>query len=64
MHPSFESNIDRASEYIAHLQTLMQQLPHRQKGIEGGIIQQYLDSESLYIKQIPHVNFKKSLMIG
>ncbi len=46
---------DCASEHIIQLQGLQKRLPAEHKGVEMGLLQQYLDEESLYIKQIPKV---------
>ena len=51
--------IDCASEYIITLQSLIRKLASIHKGLEMGVLQQYLDEETLYIKQIPRVSYHK-----
>ena len=46
---------DSASEHIIRLQGLQKRLTTVTSGLEMGLLQQYLDEESLYIKQIPRV---------
>ena len=48
--------LDSASEFITTLQSLIQNPLAMRKELELGLLQQYLDDESLYIKQIPRVN--------
>ncbi len=55
MRNSSTNSIDSASEDIITLQTLMQKPRSLHKELELGILQQYLDEASLYIKQIPRV---------
>ena len=55
MRSSHIKNLDSASEYITNLQSLLQKPRVLQKDFEMDLFQQYLDEESLYIKQIPHV---------
>jgi len=52
MSNSFIRKIDSASEYIVRLKIIMKNLAS-QLCIEPGLLQQLLDNESLYIKQIP-----------
>ena len=55
MNYPLTKKIDCASEHIVVLQSLMRKLSFTHKGLEQGLLQQYLDEESLYIKQIPRV---------
>lgn len=52
MTNSLIKNIDYASEYIIRLKLIMKKLSSK-LCVEPGLLQQLLDSESLYIKQIP-----------
>lgn len=52
MSNTFISRIDRASEYIVRLKLIMRNLASK-LCIEPGLLQQLLDNESLYVKQIP-----------
>ena len=49
------SQIDYASENIDKLQELRKKLATVQQ-LDQGLLHQYLDQESLYIKQIPSVS--------
>jgi hypothetical protein len=49
------SQIDSAFDYISELQKLKKQLYKSSEGLELGLLQQFLDDSSLYIKQIPRV---------
>ena len=60
MNNLLTKNIDAASEYIMVLQSILRSLSSQTKFFELGLFQQFLDQESLYIKQIPRVrNIKK-----
>ncbi len=49
------SKVDRASERIMSLQSIVRKLAHAHRTAELGLFQQYLDADSLYIKQLPRV---------
>ncbi len=53
---SLTALIDTASGLIASLQSTLKRLKCAGAAVEEGILQQYLDEEGLYIKQIPHVS--------
>ena len=55
MHRDVAPKFDCASEHILLLQELQKKLPVEHKSMEMGLLQQYLDEESLCIKQIPKV---------
>jgi len=55
MNTLLTKNIDRASEFIITLQAIIRKLT-LSKGYEPGLLQQFLDDESLYIKQVPRDN--------
>lgn len=52
MSNSFITKVDRASECIVRLKLVMRNLASK-LCVEPGLLQQLLDNESLYIKQIP-----------
>ena len=62
MHSDATPKFDYASEHIMQLQGMMKWLPNLHKGVEMGLLQQYLDEESLYIKQIPRVGVPVQLV--
>ncbi len=47
--------IDLASECITSLQGILQVLMKTQAGLDPGLLHQYLDDASLYLKQVPRV---------
>ena len=55
MHNSLITSIGLTKELIVRLKLLLQKAADSQKEFELGFIQQFLDEESLYIKQIPSV---------
>lgn len=55
MRNPYAEKIDSASEHMAILRSLMRKPVIPQKDPEPGLLQQYLDEESLYVKQIPRV---------
>ena len=63
MHSTPLKKIDSASEFIMTLQSLTQRPATSQKELELGLVQQYLDEESLYIKQIPRVQNLPSYLL-
>ena len=52
------SQVDIISENIAALQLIKKKLISSPEHIEQGLLQQYLDQESLYIKQVPRASFE------
>ncbi len=52
---SLTAQIDTASGLIAALQSTLKRLKDMGNAVEDGLLQQYLDEEGLYIKQIPRV---------
>ncbi len=60
----YAEKIDAASEQIATLRSLMQRPESVQKELEMGLLQQYLDDESLYIKQTPRVRMRNAKNVG
>ncbi len=46
------SQVDRASENVAALQSLKKKLSAAPLELEQGLLHQYLDQESLHVKQI------------
>ena len=55
--------IDCASENIAKIQLLKKKLLSTHN-LDQGLLQQYLDEESLYIKQMPRVSPKFDPLLG
>lgn len=55
MISTFSSQIDSVSEYLVSLKNLKRQIASTEEGLELGLLQQFLDESSLYIKQIPRV---------
>lgn len=59
-------SIDSASELISELQIILKNLKSADRLGEEGVLQQFLDEENLYIKQIPtvlpYINFRMQIM--
>ena len=50
------TRMDTASVMITSLQTILKAMKGTNSSTEDGLLQQHLDEEGLYIKQIPHVS--------
>ena len=63
MHNLNSKNFDQASEYIAILQSSIEECQKNQIAIDSDVVKKCLDEESLYIKEIPGVflNYKWNL---
>jgi len=61
--PNFTTLLDSASVLITALQGTLKKLKRTGFSSEDGLLQQFLDDENLYIKQIPHVTFIWFIMI-
>lgn len=61
MRSSIVQQIDLASESTFAIEGIKKRLHLLQGNLELGILQQYLDQESLSIKQIPKVNIYKNM---
>jgi len=48
-------DFDAASEFIINLQTISRKQLNAQRAMEYDLIQQLLDDELLFIKQVPYV---------
>lgn len=56
MKSNFGAQIDSASELFESLKSLKRNISGVGEGLELGLLQQYLDEGSLYVKQIPRVS--------
>ena len=55
IHENITTLLDTASVLISRLQATLKRIKGLSDPAEEGLLQQYLDEENLYIKQIPHV---------
>lgn len=55
MNFNIVSQLDSASEFIVSFHNIKKKIANLQEGLELGLLQQYLDEASIYIKQIPRV---------
>ena len=58
------SELDSASQLITQYQETRMQITSQSEGLDQGLVQQYLDEASIYLKQMPRVSQSESHYLG